>query len=305
MKVSKLYGFGAAVVLSGLLLYSCSKDNSKGTEELPPGKQHISLYLTDDPGFFDNVLVDIKSVKVLIDTCNKNNDDDDDDDRDDHNRVQSNGDHDHDRGKWEREDSCVNWQSLDIKPGVYDLLTLRNGTDTLLANGVIPKGKIKFIKIELGTNNSLVKDSVKYPLKLFPGISSTIIVKVRGGDWDEYTPDRFRLWLDFDVARSVIRVRDGEFYLKPVIVLFTVRATGSVSGVVAPKDAWPVISVYNAADTAYALPFWNGQWRARGLKEGSYTVFVNASNGYKDTTITGVNVVRGKETVLDRITLHK
>ncbi|QEC42742.1 DUF4382 domain-containing protein [Pseudobacter ginsenosidimutans] len=300
MKLSRLYGFGAVIVLFSLVFYACSKNDSTEQQPLPPGSQQVSLYLTDDPGFFDNVMVDIKSVKVLIDTCSKDNrgDDDDDDDDDDNGR----GNH-HD---WDDDrNDCVNWQSLEIKPGVYDLLTLRNGTDTLLANGIIPKGKIRRIKIELGENNSLVKDSITYPLKLWPGLSSTILISVKGGDWDEYQPDRFRLWLDFDVTRSVVRVRDGVFYLKPVIHLFTVKATGSVAGRIEPKDAWPVISVYNESDTAYALPWHNGQWKARGLKQGTYTVFVNASNGYSDTTITGVEVTAGKETNLNKIILHK
>lgn len=292
MKLSKLYGFGAVILLTMLVFYACSKNDSSEQQPLPPGSQQVSLYLTDDPGFFDNVMVDIKSVKVLIDTCSKNNMEDDDD-------------HGNGHGHGDEKNGCTNWQSLDIKPGIYDLLSLRNGTDTLLANGIIPKGKIRLIKVELGENNSLVKDSTKYPLKLWPGVSSTIIITVKGGDWDEFQPDRFRLWLDFDVARSVVRVRDGVFYLKPVIHLFTVKATGSVAGTIEPKDAWPVISVYNATDTAYAIPWHNGQWRARGLKQGTYSVFVNASNGYQDTTINNVEVKAGKETDLPKIILHK
>lgn len=294
--ISKLYSFAVIAVTAAILLYACSKEDSVN-QEVPPGKQHVSLYLTDDPGLFDKVLIDIRSVKVLIDTCAKKDDpDDDDDDDDDHGR----GHHDDDK-----DDSCISWQTLAITPGVYDLLTLRNGADTLLANGVIPKGKIKKIKIELGPNNSLVKDSVTYPLKLFPGLQSTIIIKVKGDDWDEYSPDRLRLWLDFDVTRSVIRVRDGMFYLKPVIHLFTVKATGAIRGSVVPREAFAVISVYNAQDTAYAIPFWNGQFKVRGLKEGTYSLFVNASNGYQDTTINNISVKRGKETTVDKITLHK
>lgn len=295
---TRLYGLVAIAVLAALVLYSCSKEDSV-KQEVPPGQQHVTLYLTDDPALFDKVLIDIRSVKVLVDTCAKGNDDDDDDD-DDHGHH-GDGHHDDD----DRDDTCISWQTLAITPGVYDLLTLRNGTDTLLANGLIPKGKIKKIKIELGSNNSLVKDSVTYPLKLFPGIQSTIIVKVKGGDWDEYSPDRLRLWLDFDVTRSIIRVRDGMFYLKPVIVLFTVKATGSIEGRIEPREAYPVVSVYNDKDTAYAIPWWNGQFKVRGLREGSYKLFVNASNGYQDTTINEVQVQRGRETSLPTITLHK
>lgn len=250
------------------------------------------MFLTDDPALFDKVNIDIKSVQVFIDTCNKNRNGDDDDD---HGRGQGDDDH---------QDHCVNWDTLNIAPGVYDLLGLRNGVDTLLASGIIPEGNIKKIKIVLGSNNSLVKDSVTYPLDLFPGTQATIILKIKGGDWDEWQPGRNRLWLDFDIARSIITVR-GKFLLLPVIRLFTVKATGSLEGQVIPKEAYPVVSVYNAQDTGYAIPWRNGEFKVRGLKEGTYDVFINASNGYQDTTITGVEIRRGRETELPKITLHK
>ncbi|WP_315817413.1 hypothetical protein [Paraflavitalea speifideaquila] len=157
----------------------------------------------------------------------------------------------------------------------------------------------------MGTNNSLVKDSVTYPLSLFPGTQASIVLKLKGGEWDEYLPGRSQLWLDFDVSRSVIRVRDGKFYLLPVIKIFTVKATGSLEGKVLPKEAYPVVSVYNAQDTGYAIPWFNGEFKVRGLKEGTYNVFINASNGYQDTTITGVEIRRNRETALPKITLHK
>lgn len=287
----KLLSLGSMVTIIAMLtFFACSKDDSLKNEDpvLPEGKQQVKLFLTDGPDLFDKVLIDIKSIQVLVDTCDKSRGDDD------------HGHHDNDD-----DIKCANWQTLSITPGVYDLLTLRNGADTLLANGVIPAGKIKRIKIELGTNNSLVKDSVNYPLSLFPGTEATIVLKLKGSEWDEYLPGRNQLWLDFDVARSVIRVRDGKFYLLPVIRIFTVKTTGSLEGKVFPREANSIISVYNATDTGYAIPFINGEFKVRGLQEGTYNVFVNASNGYQDTTITGVEVSRNKETNLKSINLHK
>jgi hypothetical protein len=286
----RLLGLCSMVLTIAVVLFACSKDSSTQDDPVPAGKQEVKLFLSDDPALFDKVLIDIKSVKVLVDTCDKNKDDDDD----------HHGNHDDDD-----DDKCVNWETLNIAPGVYDLLTLRNGTDTLLASGIIPEGRIKKIKIELGANNSLVKDSVNYPLTLFPGTQATITLKLKGGEWDEWSPGRSQLWLDFDVSRSIVRVRDGKFFLLPVIRLFTIKTTGSLEGQVLPKEAYPVISVYNATDTGYAIPWVNGQFKVRGLKEGTYSVFVNASNGYQDTTITGVEILPNKQTKLDKLTLHK
>jgi hypothetical protein len=269
-----------------IVFYACSKNDSASSTVVPPGKQQLNLYLTDGPDFFfDQVLVDIQSVKVLVDTCDRS-------------RGFRNWDND-------RNDSCLVWDSLAIRAGVYDLLTLRNGVDTLFATGIIPEGRIKKIQIKLGTNNSLVKDSVSYPLNLAPGSSSTITLKVDGHGCEEFKPGRFRLWLDFDAHHSIVKVRNNMFWLRPVIHLFLQNITGSIEGKVGPGEAEAIVSVFGSSDTAYALPFHDGQFKVRGLEAGTYSVFINGSNGYQDTTITNVTVEEQKETDLGKITLHK
>jgi hypothetical protein len=280
-----LVGAGMAAFSAAVMLAACSKDQSSSDQPVPAGKQAVSLYLTDDPGYFDHVYVDIQSVEVLVDTCKNSS----------YGQYWGNG-----------RDSCRTWENLQIKAGVYDLLTLRNGVDTLLAQGTVSEGKVKQIKIRLGTNNSLVKDSVTYPLTL-PGndSSSVIILSLRGDEWEKYASGRCRLWLDFDVQRSIIQVRNNTFYLKPVLHWFIVNTTSAVQGEITPRDAYAVVSVYNSTDTAYALPGRDGGFKVRGLQSGTYSIFVNASNGYQDTTITSVTLKAGKTTNLGKIQLHK
>ncbi|MGX5816789.1 DUF4382 domain-containing protein [Chitinophaga lutea] len=295
--------WGLPVVVLGalsLLLYACTKNNSAEPAEVPDGKQRVAIKLTDAPGVFDQVFLDIRKVEVLVDTCTSSRDDDDRwDDRDRCGWWEDRRDRDDDK-------DCSVWDSLAVAPGVYDVLKLRNGVDTSLANGVIAKGKIKSIRITLGDNNSLVKDSVSYPLKSVNG-QMKIIVKVRHSEWDEITPDNLQLWLDFDVQRSIVQVRAGKFVLIPVIHVWTLKTTGSVSGRILPKDAQAVVSVFGAGlDSMYALPGRDGEFKIRGLKAGSnYSLFVNAGNGYRDTTITGITVERNKDTKIPTITLKK
>src|SRR5689334_8774747 len=116
--------------LTAILFFTCSKEKSLS----PKGQQHVTIYLTDDPGLFDHVFVDIKSVSVLVDTCAQTGSHDGDDDH----QGDDNGNDDH-----HTSDSCNIWKSLTITPGVYDLLTLTNGNDTLLASGNIPVGRIE------------------------------------------------------------------------------------------------------------------------------------------------------------------
>jgi len=284
------------MALVAVVAYACQKDAS--TEPGPgPNEQKLSIYMSDDPGFFDNVYLDIRKVEVLVDTL-VNDKDDDDHNWDWHDRCWW------DEDRHENKDKCEMWDSLGIAPGVYDILSLRNGADTLLAGGIVPKGTVKKIRITLGNNNSLVKDSVTYPLTSVAG-QVKIIIKLRSDDWDEVTSGNFRLWLDFDLNRSIVKVWNGKFILKPVIMVYTLKLTGSLGGQVTPRAAWPVVTVYNSTDTAFALPWINGDFLVRGLKPGDYSVYVNASNGYRDTTITNIKVERNKLSSTGKIVLTK
>jgi hypothetical protein len=280
--LGNLFKYVMVVAAGAIIFFACSKEKSDCTT-VPAGKQSLDLYLTDGPtDYFDKVLIDIKSVKVLVDTCDKTRS----------------------RRNWDSTKKCYIWDSLAIAPGVYDLLSLRNGVDTLLGNGLVTDGTIRKIVITLGTNNAVVKDSVNYPLNLLNN-QSTITIKLYGHEWDNYSSGRYRLWLDFDCGRSVIRLRSNQFVLAPFIRAFIIKESGSIKGVIKPADAKPIISILSGADTAYAFPWVDGRFKVRGLDAGTYSVYVNAGNGYQDTTISNVSVALGKETDLGAITLHK
>lgn len=292
MKNKHLF-FAAIMALAvSFLMTACNKSASVDTT-VPKGQQHLSLYLTDGPGLFDKVLIEIKSIKALVDTSSDTRHHD----NDDWDRM---GEDEH-----HKSDSTFIWQDLNIKAGIYDILSFRNGLDTLLAASTIPKGAIRMLKIEIGTQNSVVKNQVTYPVNLPPNAPKYVLIKLRGSECDEYLPAKVRLWLDFDINRSIIQGRNNEFYLRPVFHFYTVSTTGSIAGRVGPKDGYPVITVYNAKDTAYALPNNEGYFKLRGLKDGTYSVFINTSNGYKDTTLINVIVTAPKETSVGNIILRK
>jgi hypothetical protein len=289
------------VLLGAMMLFaiaftitSCQKSEST---QAPAGKQNLSLYMTDGPGFFDQVFVEIKAVQVLVDTTKD---------------TRKNDTCNWDRlGAYigstsgNRKDSGLVWTNLNIRAGVYDILNLRNGVDTLLAATDIPKGAIRLIRIEIGTQNSVVKDSVTYPLYWYENKPNYILIKLKGNECEEYLPGRIRLWLDFDISRSVIIVNNNKFYLKPIFHFFVEKKTASVSGKVKPQDAKAVLTLFNNTDTAYALPDKNGEFKMRGLKNGTYSLFINASNNYKDTTINNIKVEAPKNTNVGVIELKK
>ncbi len=298
---------GAVSALLVFTVISCNKSDLSTTGGLKPNQNNLTVMLTDGPGYFDSVFVNIQSIAVKIDTTQKwwgiNNNNDNGDNEGDHHHEWKNW-----RSNWGNEDESDHnsfWDTLNFTPGVYNLLSLANGADTLLSSTNITKGKIIAFKITLGsTGNSLVKDGVTYPLNLMPGWNS-VYVRVFGENFQEVTTDHYKIWIDFDAGRSVINVHDGQFYLRPFLRAYAVSNTGSVAGVVMPQDAMPVISVQNAGDTLYALPGRGGAFMVKGLPGGTYSVFVNASNGYQDTTINNVSVTTGKTTKLGIINLHK
>ncbi|MDE3253915.1 MAG: DUF4382 domain-containing protein [Bacteroidota bacterium] len=281
---------GFLVLILAMVMGSCNKSTSLNAGAA--NQQQLSLYLTDGPGLFDHVYIDILSVKVLVDTSADT-------------RMHDNTDWDRRGADDHKNDSSLVWSNLNIKAGVYDVLSFRNGADTLLAASGIPKGSVRLIKIELGPNNSLVKDSVTYPLSLPPGSLNYVLLKLKGHECEEYEPGKNRLWLDFDITRSIVQNAANKFMLKPVIHFFVVSSSGSIVGKVLPKESYPVITVYNSTDTAYALPNPDGFFKLRGLKDGTYDVFINASNGYFDSTLHQVVVKAPGETSLGSITLRK
>ncbi|MES2006355.1 MAG: DUF4382 domain-containing protein [Bacteroidota bacterium] len=290
MKNKHIFLAAVMAIAVSVVMTACQKNTS--AESNAAGKEQLSLYLTDGPGFFDNVYIDIRSVKVLVDTSKDT-------------RRHDNDDWDRRGADDQKKDSSFVWENLNIAPGVYDILKFRNGADTLLAASNITKGDIRLIKIEIGTRNSVVKDSITYPVYLPTNALNYILIKLRGNECENFVPGKKRLWLDFDVARSIIQGNDNRFYLRPVFHFFVVNTTGHISGRVGPSAAYPVITVFNATDTAYALPNKEGYFKLRGLKDGTYSVYFNGSNGYMDTTINNVVVKAPGETSVGVITLRK
>lgn len=295
----------AAIPAAGLIslllilfaMFSCQKEKDVN-QTIPEGQQRVRIRLSDNPVSFDAVNVDIQRVEVLVvpDTCRKNGNDDDDYDR--NCRHDRDGDRDRDRN------DCAVWDTLDITAGVYNLLDLSNGADTLLATGFTIAGKIKKIRLTLGTQNSVVIDSVSYPLGSWNDFNR-VTISVRGEDIDQINPSDLQLWLDFDAGRSIVKIRDHRFILKPFLRVWLPAQTASLKGKVLPSDADAVVSAVSDGDTLVAIPHNNGWFKIRGLRGATADLFINATaNGYQDTTLTGVSLVKGQETDIGTVELH-
>lgn len=254
----------AVTVLMTFLLLSCKKEGSGIAN-----KQKVSIYLTDNPVNFQAVNINIQKVEVKVEI---------------------------DSAGTEREF----WDSLVIRPGIYNILNFRNGVDTLFAQGYVTKGEIKKIRITLGQGNTVVVDSVTYPLTLK---KPTVIIDV--DDISTIDPNNIKLNLDFDACGSIIKISNNQFELQPKIRTFSDDHDGRIEGVVTPKEAAAIVSVTFGGQTLLAIPEKDGKFKIRGIKAGVVDLTVNATaNGYRDTTITNITV-GNKEVKLPTIVLKK
>lgn len=283
---------GAAAVL---LFFACNKSNSSNSNpNIPKGQSQVSLYMMDGPVAFTKVLIDIRQVAVEVDTATKQNDADEDDQWDDNycgfHRTASN--------------KSVIWDTLNITPGVYNLLDLRNGTDTLLGSGLYTTGKIIKIRITLGSDNTVYTDSTTfYPLAVF-GPSPTFTINVSRTTVQDVTNNEFKIWLDFNLGRSIF-FWNGEFLLKPFVTVFNDVVTAKVQGTVLPPGAGALVMGVMGTDTIYAIPWWGGQYQFRGVQAGTWNFTFKGANGYQDTTLMNVKVDSSQLVKLPTITLHK
>lgn len=147
------------------------------TQESENDYSYLQVSLTDTPGVYDHVFVHVTGVEV---------------------QTSQNG-----------------WQSLPTDTGIYDLLVLQNGIDTTIVPlQTLPSGKINQIRLMLGDSNTVVVDSITYPLSLSSQDETGLKLNLNSVLQPNTT---YQLVLDFDAGQSVIQTGNGTYKLKPVI----------------------------------------------------------------------------------------
>ncbi len=172
--MKKTFAFLLAGSIAITSIISCKKsDSDEGA--------NLQIRLTDAPTALEEVNIDIEKVMVKY--------------RDDDN------------------DSTLNWVNLNTQAGIYNLLLLQNGVDTLLASGVIPQRQIKEIRLILGDDNTVRDNGTLYPLTIPSGSESGLKIKFS----KKLDQTLNILLIDFDAAMSVSQNGAGNYRLKPVI----------------------------------------------------------------------------------------
>lgn len=148
---------------------SCKKEGTNNPDQNKGSQATIRFHLTDAPGQYEAVYIDIQQIEV---------------------QVEGSG-----------------TVTLDpARKGVYDLLKFSNGMDTLLVEAGIPAGKVSQIRLILGTNNSVVVDGEVHSLNTPSAQTSGLKLNLKetlvaGAAYD--------FWLDFDAGRSIVATGSG------------------------------------------------------------------------------------------------
>lgn len=254
-----MYRILGLLVLSSFLWVACSDDDR--------GNARIEVRLTDAPGDYEKVNIDIQAVEVHSSEG-----------------EQSSG-----------------WTSLTVNKGVYNLIDLTNGLDTLLAEAELPAGKISQIRLILGSDNSVQIDGNEIHLTTPSGSQSGLKLNVQTELTEGIT---YKILLDFDAARSIVKRGNGDYNLKPVIRAITEATSGAIKGAIDPAAALPAVFAIVSSDTvASTFADEAGNFLLRGVPAGTYTVSFDPKEGYTPQAKEGVSVSIGAVTDLGTVTV--
>lgn len=272
MKTTKLILTVAGMGIIGgvIFLNSCNKTDSKAT-----ANSRLELYLTDAPGNYKEVWINLQKVMVNVGSDTSSN--------------------------------SKGWKEMPLlRPGLYNLIKFSNGADTIIAGADLPGGVVSQIRFVLGDNNYIIfDDNSKAELTSPSAQQSGLKLNVHS----ELKPGiPYALVLDFDAARSVVKAGEsGKYLLKPVIRTFAKEAGGAIEGVVLPDAAKTHILAIHNTDTLGTIPDSEGNYKFWGVGAATYQlIFVaDTTTGFKSDTLNNINVDLGKVTKVDTVILNK
>lgn len=255
-----------ALMATSIFIFSCQKNSGSSSNSQP----RLQVRLTDSPDpNVKEVWVDIKEVKIKMNDTSE---------------ITVGGAH----------------------PGVYNLLDLTNGKDTILADAEIPAGSISQIRLILGDNNYIItktgeKINLTTPSAQQSGLKVQIHQDVSGGIL-------YRLILDFDAGKSIVKAgNSGKYLLKPVLrVLSFIPSGGNVKGVVVPDSTQTFVYAIKGADTvASTATDTTGKYWIRDIAADLYTFSYVPNDTIHKNAQRSVTVILGQTTVVDTVKLEK
>lgn len=238
------------------ILFSCKKDNLPMT-----GTTQLKFRLTDAPGPFDKVNINITGAEVIID------------------------------------DKTI---SLDVKTGIYNLLDFVNGKDTLIVDQRIPAGEISQFRLILGSENTVKTSTGTFDLKTPSAQQSGLKFNVHAtfleGVAYEYIIDfdAARSVVETGnhnyILKPVIKVFTKAVSGAIKGAVYPAAARPLIYAISAQLDSFSTYS-----DTI------SGSYMFRGLTEGTYKLKFLPLSPFNDSTLNNISVKTNTVTNIDTL----
>ncbi|MGP8215517.1 MAG: DUF4382 domain-containing protein [Bacteroidia bacterium] len=230
-----------------------------------PSSATYNMYMTDSPGDYEAVYVNIVGAQAF-----------------------SNG----------------GWVNLNVNAGIYNLLSLSNGKDTIIATGAVAAGNVTQVRLILGaTGNTVVTDNGTFTLSTSSteqgGLTLQVQSQVAAGT-------TYNLTIDFDAGMSVVYNSNNTYTLKPVLRVIVPPVNGSISGTITPVSAQAaVLAISASSDSTFSFSSTlSGNFMVQGLSSGVYQVVIIPKPPFSIKTYTGVMVNQGYATSMGTITFN-
>ena len=242
--------------LLSLMINGCNKNTS--------GTSPMKVRMTDAPGNYDAVYIDLQSVVVT---------------------GGSGGD-----------------VQLTTHPGVYNLLNFANGVDTLIALGSIQAGSVEQIRLVLGSNNSVVVNGVSYPLSTPSAMQSGLKLQVHH-TLEAGVAYNVLLDFDAgqSIVLTGNNTYSLKPVIRTVETAISGSVSGSVTPIGTIAFVTAVSTTNSASYTSVTEP--NGQFIIQGVPAGIYTVTINPGSPLQPVVVTNVIVSTGAVTSIGTINL--
>jgi hypothetical protein len=218
--------------------------------DAPDNRALVNFLLIDAPGDFDQVWIEIRGVEILP--------------------------------QGTRGAENANWIFFPYTPAnkMVNVSEQVGENRLLLGRKEIHAGAISKIRLLIGDEYYLLKNGARIPLNPVAGIEDYLEMDVA---FNVPVGLAFDIYIDFNLASSIINDGQGGFNLKPALRAFTVAQTATIRGTVLPNVARPHIFAISEKDTFGTLTGPNGLFLLRGLPPGPYQLRFAARPPYLDT----------------------
>jgi len=258
-------------LLSTLFLFLSCDSSSTIDNDSATGTLRVSL--TDAPGDFEAVYIDIQEVKVHRSS--------------------------------DAEEGDGEWIVINDEPVRVDLLDVVYGKLDVLGETELAAGNYQQLRLVLGNNNEIIVGGetiqLDTPSAQQSGLKLNLNVSIEGGEI-------FNLLLDFDASRSIVKAgASGKFILKPVLRAVELEEAGTITGEITPAESLAWVYAIADEDTVAGTKAneETGSFTIIGLPSGTYQVSAEPSaDGFGSAVVPGVSVASRDTTDVGTIQLE-